>query len=268
LDYIRWAREQRPRRGLPRPEGDMLQTVATFSNQRGECEASVDTIAKALGYSRQHAHKLLKRLEGRGLISSRRRVGKAAVRRLNIDAPHHDQLALDAPPAVAGMRHPNVAACTVAPVASGGDKKEQEGSSSGGARAQDTTLAEDTSSTALHPKLGEVLAIFRALPEPYRHVEPASIDSALQAHAAVDVVSAAHIVASKVHAGQAHTSHVNTLLLGVLRRMPSPRDRDTPPAAAPAAGGPPGTAPRRPARQAKWWDGALERAIATEGSQA
>jgi predicted transcriptional regulator len=276
LDWGRWALKQGELYGLSDGEARVLSVLAAHVNRDGVTVVEFLTeaeIGRRVQRSDRTVRRLLARLRDRGLLTSEQRGRTVARHRLH-DVLPVEQLSLD----TAFDRSPVTGRPTGQPVNSlstltgqAVDRQEREEDVAVvavGAHAPDADPPNTaTSDGVLHPKLDEVLAIFRALPDPYRHVEPASIDSAMQAHAGVDVVSAAHIVASKVHAGQAHTSHVNTLFLGVLRRMPSHRDRDTPPAAAPAAGGHPAPATPRRGRQPKSWDGALQRAIA-DGSPA
>lgn len=260
LDWGRWALKQGELWGLSDGEARVLTVLAAHANRDGLVAVDFLTegeIGRRAQRSERTVRRILARLRKRGLLSSEQRGRTVARHRLH-DVLPVEQLSLEDPV----DRSPVTARPTGQPAMSlstlsgqADDRQERTG---------DVVVVEaranDDRSGALHPRLAEVLEIFHALPSPYRHVEPASIDSALQAYPDQDVVQAAHIVASKVHQGQVFTSHVNTLLLGVLRRMPKTVDEPAP--ASPVSGG-----GRPSTRKPKPWDGALERALA-EGSPA
>lgn len=264
LDWGRWAPKQGELYGLSDPEVRVLQVLAGHVDREGVVKVEFlthEVIGRLIARngkprSQRTVRRLLARLRAHGLVSWTQQ-GRRVPRYQLHDVLPVEQLSLDAPAArseVTGRPTGQPANYLTGDPGQVGDRQERkEEVVVVAARASD-----DRSNDGLDPRLGEVLAIFEELPSPYCHLEPASIDAALRAYPDSDAVAAAHIVASKVHGRQAHTSHVNTLLLGVLRRMPKTTDGPAPAASSHTAGG-----GRSSARQPKPWDGALQRAMET-----
>jgi DNA-binding transcriptional ArsR family regulator len=237
LNAIRWAREQRAHRQLPRAEGDALQTVATFSDGDGVCRPGVETLAAALGLSRRQAHRLLHRLEARGLLVSERRGRRPAVRRLRLEIEPVEQLALDVEhPAcsptetviddtfnVTPTSHQAPAQCDTqgtSDVTSRCHTKSQEEPFNGGEDARDTGSPVRVLAAALQEAL-DILAT--AKPQTLA-VEPLAVNATLEAFPAeqgYDHRQAAHeLVAWTWDAlGPPTTSSANRLLASTLRKQ-------------------------------------------------
>jgi hypothetical protein len=88
LDYVRWAREQAPARGLKRGQAQILNQLAAYANSRGECYPHVETLAAGAVLSTRQTERVLRELGRLGLIQTERRGrGRAARRRLCPHAP-------------------------------------------------------------------------------------------------------------------------------------------------------------------------------------
>jgi DNA-binding transcriptional ArsR family regulator len=223
LEFIAWAREIAAHLELPPHARHTLLVVASYSDAAGRVFPSVATIRSRLGYGDSATYDSLKILRERGLMTeARRRVGTSAVRHLTGEG--WQELSASRQPEVQTSGQPELPGLDLRPAGDSdlrptGDRRATE-------KSQREAVADARPEREiLHPKLDEVVSILGALPEPYRHFDIASIESAIRAHPDRDPVAAAHIVASKVHAGQTHTVHLNALLLGVLSRMPPASDQ-------------------------------------------
>lgn len=219
LDYVRWAREEIPARGLDRSEAQVLQALASWAGRDGCCCPGVERIAEVSVLSSRQTHRALRCLEQRRMVcTTRRGRGRSARRRLLVEAPvEHEQLALDF---TATRVDDHSAAVSDVPLAtsdvpSGGTQKEQtEGAdNSGGSGREEPEMV-------LSPALSAVLEVLEAAPG--LMVEPMAVDSALRAFPAGEHVEAAHVVASYAHEGGLRVPAANRLLLAELRKQ---RDR-------------------------------------------
>jgi len=221
LDYVRWAREEIPARGLDRSEAQVLQALASWAGRDGCCCPGVERIAEVSVLSSRQTHRALRCLEQRQMVcTTRRGRGRSARRRLLVEAPvEHEQLALDFTATRVDSHSPAVSDVPLATsdVPSGGTQKEQtEGAdNSGGHEREEARVL-----SPLSPALSAVLEVLEAAPG--LMVEPMAVDSALRAFPAGEHVEAAHVVASYAHEGGLRVPAANRLLLAELRKQ---RDR-------------------------------------------
>jgi len=230
LDYVRWAREEIPARGLDRSEAQVLQALASWAGRDGCCCPGVERIAEVSVLSSRQTHRALRCLEQRQMVcTTRRGRGRSARRRLLVEAPvEHEQLALDFTAARVDTHSPAVSDVPLATsdVPSGGTQKEQtEGAdNSGGGGREEPEMV-------LSPALSAVLEVLEAAPG--LMVEPMAVDSALRAFPAGEHVEAAYVVASYAHEGGLRVPAANRLLLAELRKQ---RDRKLTAASRPHSG--------------------------------
>ncbi len=218
LDYVRWARRQAPDRGLTRGQSQMLQQLASHANERGECLASVATLAGEMVVSERHAGRLLRELATLGLASTTRRGrGRSARRRLCLDAP------IPAPACPRGTQ-PMFDACfaptatVAAPVVAAADDRTSETSDLPSDGRQKEPL--EGAPGVLEERLDDVVQILDAAPGLF--VEAMAVNSALAAHperSGYDHLQAAHTVASFAFEGGLHVTSANRLLLAELRKQ-------------------------------------------------